>query len=141
MWLFLTLLSYFLFAGGVIIIDKYFLEKPLPDPRVLTFYTAFGGIIFLFVAPFILQFPKSNILALNFVSGRVFIAVALSLYKSFKLDDISNIISAIGALTAVFIYFFNYFFFEKVFKFFAFGAGLNEKIVYFSNFKTLGLFF
>jgi len=106
MWLFFALFSYFLFSA-VIIIDKYFLEKPLPNPKVFTFYTAIAGTIFLIFIPFWLEFPGADILILNFAAGGVFIFALFFLYAAFKLDEISKIAASVGSLSAIFIYFLN----------------------------------
>lgn len=139
MWFLFAVISYFLFSF-VVMLDKYFLDNPVPNPKIYLFYTSISSIVFLAFIPFGFYIPSGGVIILNFIAAGFFILSLLALYYSFKLDEASKIISSAGGLTAAFIYFLNYFIFDKKYFFwnleFSAGNGIAA-----GSFKILGILF
>lgn len=139
MWFLFAVISYFLFSL-VVMLDKYFLDNPVSNPKIYLFYTSVSSVVFLVFIPFGFYVPNAGVIFLNFVTAGFFVLSLLALYYSFKLDEASKIISSVGGLTAAFIYFFNYFVFNKKYFFWnlEFSAG-NGAVA--NSFKILGILF
>lgn len=121
-------------------LDKYFLDNPVPNPKIYLFYTSVSSIVFLAFIPFGFYIPNASVIVLNFIAAGFFVLSLLALYYSFKLDEASKIISSVGGLTAAFIYFINYYIFNKKYFFWnlEFFAGNGDFI---NSFKILGILF
>lgn len=139
MWFLFAVISYFLFSL-VVMLDKYFLDNPVPNPKIYLFYTSISSAVFLVFIPFGFYVPDAVVIVLNFITAGFFVLSLLALYYSFKLDEASKIISSIGGLTAAFIYFINYYILNKKYFFWnlEFFAGNGNPI---NSFKILGILF
>lgn len=139
MWFLLAVISYFLFSA-VVVLDKYFLEKPIQNPKIYLFYTSIGSLFFIIFIPFGFNIPPLPILALNFFASGFFILSLYFLYYSFKLDEASKVISSIGGFTAAFIYILNYAIFHQTARWKNFDLKLDKGIPL-DSIKILGIFF
>lgn len=139
MWFLFAVISYFLFSL-VVVLDKYFLDNPVPNPKIYLFYTSVSSVVFLAFIPFGFYVPNAGVIVLNFITAGFFVLSLLALYYSFKLDEASKIISSVGGLTAAFIYFINYYILNKKYFFWnlEFSAGNGNPI---NSFKILGILF
>ncbi len=101
-WLLITILAYF-FLAVVSLFDRYFLVGSIPNPKVYTFYV---GILWfflcLFLIPFGVVFPDSNIIFLGLITGIIRILAVLFLTKSIVESEISRVIPAIGGFLPIF---------------------------------------
>lgn len=111
MWFLLAIISYFLFST-VVVLDKYFLEKSVPNPKLYLLYTSLASVFFIILIPFGFSIPPLHILIINFLASGLFVLSLYALYYSFTLDDASKIISSAGGLSAAFIYIANYILFR-----------------------------
>lgn len=139
MWFLLAVISYFLFSA-VVVLDKYFLDKPIKNPKIYLFYTSIGSLFFIAFIPFGFSVPALPVLALNFLASGFFVLSLYLLYYSFKLDEASKVISSIGGFTAAFIYVLNYSIFHETAKWGSFDLKI-ESGVPFDEIKILGIFF
>ncbi|MDX1535421.1 MAG: hypothetical protein R3346_01535 [Candidatus Spechtbacterales bacterium] len=130
LWLYVTLISYFLFALSSIT-DRYLLAGPLQKPRAFAFYTGIVGgfatlLIFVdFVIPstgFVIPFtdfivppapvgffaPAPGIIFVSFVSGAAKIMGLYLLYRAIFHGNVSTAVPMVGALTPLSTLFFAY---------------------------------
>ncbi len=101
-WLFITILSYFLYAF-VALIDKYLLSGLLPNPKIYSFYVGVMGIWALTFIPFVnFVIPDLVTFALSFLSGVLFVFFLLGYYSALNLFEASRVVSAIGGFFPLF---------------------------------------
>ncbi len=125
MWLFLILLSYFLFAVSNFI-DKYILGGPLPSPKVYIFYMGLLSSAVLLIIPVavlvslgilspiaeislflpklpnLFFIPPFLILLLSLFTGVIFLLAFYIYYKGVLEFEISRISPAVGGLIPIF---------------------------------------
>ncbi len=99
-WLYLAVLAYFLDAV-VFVIDKYLLARNIPNPHAYAFFVAMMSLFGLLLLPFGIIIPTGSHFIVALVSGVAFFAGLVFLYKAIQFIDISEIMPAIGALTAL----------------------------------------
>jgi drug/metabolite transporter (DMT)-like permease len=107
MWLFLALVSYFLFAA-VTIADKYLLAKPIPDARVYTFYMGILGIFVLALAPFGIETSNIPLIFLGMFGGVIYTAALFLFFSALRAGEVSRIGISIGGLIPIFALLFIY---------------------------------
>ena len=111
LWLFITIISYFLFAV-VSLIDKYLLKGGhIPNPHVYSFYVGIFGIFVLALVPFgFLSFPGFEQIVLAFLAGAVSILALFVFYSALQKFEVSRVVPAIGGILPLFTLGFVYFF-------------------------------
>lgn len=102
MWILVAIAAYFLLAL-VVVIDKYLLEGPLPNPKLYAFAIGlFGGAAFVLIPFGFLEFPQTPIILLGLASGFLQVLAILALFSGLKRFEASRIIPAIGGLLPIF---------------------------------------
>lgn len=91
-----TLLAYFLNSISVTI-NKFLLNKTIPDPFVYIFYVSIFSLILIPALPFS-HLPKVNTLILASVSTLLWTAGAYFMFKALKIGAVSRVIPIIGTL-------------------------------------------
>lgn len=99
-WLFLALIAYFLDAL-VFIADKYLISESIPYPNSYAFFVSILSAFAIFLIPFGVHIPSWPEFIIAFLSGLSFFIGILFLYHSIKVVDVTEVIPAIGALTAI----------------------------------------
>ncbi len=99
-WLYLAIAAYFLDAV-VFVIDKYLLARNIPNPNAYAFFVALMSLFGILLLPLGIQVPAASALLVAFVSGVAFYMGLVFLYKAIQFVDISEVMPAIGALTAL----------------------------------------
>jgi drug/metabolite transporter (DMT)-like permease len=107
-WLLLALIAYSIFAV-ITIVDKFLLEKPIPNPFVYSFYTGVLGIFTLVLVPFGFEIPTTAALLIGLIAGIVFIGALLLFFSALQIGEASRIGISFGGFvpffTLTFIYF------------------------------------
>lgn len=106
LWLYITTLSYLLFALSSLA-DRYLLKGPLQHPRAYTFYIGITGILVTFFVPFGFNVPDVKIIFLSFLTGVLSIVALYFFYKAIFYGFVSTAVPAIGALAPMFTLFFS----------------------------------
>ncbi|HEY4509448.1 MAG TPA: hypothetical protein VJC15_00465 [Candidatus Paceibacterota bacterium] len=102
MWIIVAIIAYFLLAL-VVVLDKYLLAGPLPNPKLYAFAIGiFGGLAFLLIPFGFLEVPVWPIIVLGILAGVIQIFAILALFSGLKKFEASRIIPAIGGLLPVF---------------------------------------
>lgn len=104
MWLFVTLISYFIAAVNSLA-DKYILRAPVATPIVYTFYV---GIFSIFSVVFIVldvSWPGWGALMFDFLTGIVFLTALFFFFHALRSDEASRTISLVGAASPALIVF------------------------------------
>jgi len=103
-WPLVAILSYF-FAAVAVLIDKYLLVRPIPSPKVYSFYIGVLGILALILIPFIgFSIPDLGQILLSLASGALFIYSLFWYCSGLRLFEASRIVPAIGGLNPIFIF-------------------------------------
>jgi drug/metabolite transporter (DMT)-like permease len=103
LWLIITIVSYF-FGALTHLFDKYLLKKTMfPNPAVLTFYVGFLGILGLVLAPWGFSMLPPLSLALDLLSGLLYVAAMLFFFYALSQAEVSRVASLVGGLTPIFI--------------------------------------
>jgi drug/metabolite transporter (DMT)-like permease len=108
LWIPLAIAAYF-FSATAASIDKFLLEKKIPNPLAYAFYTGILSIGVVILIPFgfaVLDFV-TMIMALS--SGALFLTGLYFLYSSLRVCDASRVIPLIGALVPLFSLVLGYF--------------------------------
>lgn len=111
-WLIITITAYFFLALSAIF-DKYLLKSTPLDPELYAFYLGLLGMVYLLVLPFGFVSPSLFELFLSLTAGGLLIFGLLVFYQGIKKFEVSRFVPANGALVPIFIFFFNFFFFQQ----------------------------
>src|SRR4030042_3565172 len=112
-WILVTILAYF-FLAIVALFDRYFLVGDIPDHRIYTFYVGIlWSFLCLFLIPFGVNFPETNIVLLGIITGLVRISAVLFLTKSIVQNEVSRVVPAVGGLLPIFSFLFFFFYLPK----------------------------
>jgi len=117
-WLLVSILAYLILAI-VILVDKYLLVGPIPNPKVYTFYIGTLGILVLILAPFVgFYIPGFSQIILSLLAGALFIYGIFWLNSALRLFEASRVIPAIGGILPIFTFLLIYIFSkgEEIFK-------------------------
>lgn len=107
MWLVLALIGHIAKALGFLG-DKLFVEKLLPNPRVLAFLSGMGGIFFLLFAPWFLKPASPTIVFVSMLAGAINIFALIYFYRAIDRDEISRVIPTIGSITPIAVFVLSY---------------------------------
>lgn len=101
MWIVAAITAYFLLAL-VVVLDKYLLSGPLPNPKLYAFAIGIFGALGLLLIPFgFLIIPAWPTIVLGILAGIIQIFAILALFSGLKRFEASRIIPAIGGLLPV----------------------------------------
>lgn len=106
LWLYLTLLAYFINAV-VFVIDKYLLAGHIPKYHAYAFGVSILSLGAVFLIPLGVYWPSFGDFLLMIISGGVFFVGLMLLYKSIKESDVSVAATQVGTMGAIFTYFFS----------------------------------
>ena len=102
LWLIVSISAYLILAV-VVLVDKYLISGPIPNPKVYSFYVGTLGILALVLIPFVdFYIPQASQILLSFLAGAFFIYALFWFYKSLRLFEASRVVPAIGGLMPVF---------------------------------------
>ncbi len=107
MWLILALIGHSAKALGFLG-DKLFVEKLLPNPKVLAFLSGIGGVFFLLFVPWFLKPASSLVIFVSLVSGSLNIFALIYFYRAVDRDEISRVVPTIGSITPIAAFVFSY---------------------------------
>lgn len=97
LWLIITVISYALNATALAI-DKFLLNKSIPNPAVYTIIICFLGILSLILLPFGWSAPTASQLAWELVSGFLFGIALFLMFVALNKGEASRIIPFLGGL-------------------------------------------
>ncbi|MBI3486081.1 hypothetical protein HY025_04030 [Candidatus Daviesbacteria bacterium] len=115
-FLILSTLGYFLNAL-TILIDKFLVNKGIPNPLTYTFYLGLLSFTVLILLPFGFQIPSGWVLLLSCASGITFVFGWISFYYSLKFDEASRVAPIVGTLTAIFTFWLGLILFKQALSF------------------------
>src|ERR1051326_5836632 len=102
-WIYLAIFAYFLDAI-VFVLDKYLLSEHIPHPSAYAFFVAILSSFALLLLPFGVHWLNFTTLSIALISGLSFFAGLLFLYNAVKMIDVTEVMPAIGAVTALATY-------------------------------------
>jgi len=105
-WLFVAIVAYFIAALNSVI-DKYLLNKSIPQPLVYAFYVGLFSIFTVIITPFGFGWPGLFQFFAAISVGIVFLFALISFFTALKKDEASRVVSLVGALTPGFILLFS----------------------------------
>lgn len=112
-WLYITIFAYFI-AAAVAVIEKFLLQKAIPNSVVFTFYT---GILSIFILPLALFFdfywPGLKLWLVYTGLGTLFLISLFAFFEAIARGEVSRVIVIVGALTSVFTFIFEKFIFGR----------------------------
>lgn len=111
-WILVTILAYFLTAINSVI-DKYLLNKSIPEPVTYAFYVGIFSIFTLALTPFGFHWPGLWQFIAAILTGTVFLLALIALYTALKADEASRIFAFVGGLSPVLIIIFSAILFDK----------------------------
>lgn len=115
-FLILSVLGYFLNAL-TILIDKFLVNKGIPNPLTYTFYLGLLSFTVLLLLPFGFHIPTFEVLLLSLISGITFVFGWISFYYSLKFDEASRVAPIVGTLTAIFTFWLGFLLFKQSLSF------------------------
>jgi len=99
----IAITAYLLFAiNGVI--DKFLLNKGIPEPVAFAFYVGIGSSLVVLLFPFGFEIPAFKIILIALASGLAFFFALIALYTSLKYASASRVLPTVGALVPVATY-------------------------------------
>lgn len=113
MWLFTSILAYFINAG-VYVADKFLLSKKIHSSIVYAFFVGIWSIFnicLLFFDPWI---PSFRELTLDLLAGILFLITLVFWYKALHQSEATRVVPIVGALIPIFSFLFSYIFLGQV---------------------------
>jgi len=102
LWLIITICAYLVLAA-VYLVDKYLLEKSIPDPKLYSFYIGLLGVSAVILGFFIdFYIPGIRFLLFSILTGVFFIFALFWFYRTLQLFEASRVVPAVGGLTPLF---------------------------------------
>jgi drug/metabolite transporter (DMT)-like permease len=115
-WILIAVGAYFILSLTNLL-DKFLLDKALPDARAYTFLVNIMGGAVILAAPWLLYWPGWQLVVLNLLVGAIFPFALLLLYQALKAGEPSKVLVLIGACVPVFTLLLSMFFLKEVFTF------------------------
>lgn len=104
----------YLFNAAAILVDKFLVERKIPDPIVYTFYLQLlGALAVLLLIPLGFEIPGLAAALLAFLSGGTFVMGSLAFFFSLKYDEASRVAPIVGTLNAIFTFLIGFFIFSQ----------------------------
>lgn len=112
-WLALAIAAQFIFAVTVLV-DKHIVVRAahIGRPLVYAFYVGVLSGAVIVLAPFGVSFPPTAVFWFSLVSGSSFVAAVFFIYSAFKIARASDVAPVVGALSAITVLAFAWFFLE-----------------------------
>jgi len=115
-WILIAVGAYFILSLTNLL-DKFLLDKALPDARAYTFLVNIMGGAVILAAPWLMYWPGWELAFLNLLVGAIFPFALLLLYKALKVGEPSKVLVLIGACVPVFTLLLSMVFLKEVFTF------------------------
>lgn len=112
MYLPLAIIGY-IFNASAILMDKFLVEKSIPNPIVYTFYLGLLSGAALLLIPFGFFFPNYTTLVMAFLSSFSLMVAWLIFFRSLRLDEASKVAPIVGTFNPIFTLLIGYFFFNQ----------------------------
>ncbi len=112
-WIAVTIIAYFLTAVNSVI-DKYLLNRSIPEPVTYAFYVGVFSIFTLALTPFGFHWPGGWQFVAAILTGMIFLFALIALYTALKADEASRIFAFVGGLSPVLIVIFSAVLFDKI---------------------------
>lgn len=114
-WVLVALLAYFLLAVANIG-DKFLVDNVLKSSKAYAFVVCFLGLIVFAAAPWLLEWPGTNLFFLNLLNGFLFALALWMLYEALIRDEASRVLVLIGGTTPIFSLIFSVIIFKEKFS-------------------------
>ncbi len=108
-WIIFAAIAYFFYALTAIL-DKFLLNKKIPNPASYTFYVGLLSFFAVILIPFGVVWPGWIQLAKNLLVGAVFLLAIFLFILAVKKHEVSRAATMIGGLTPVCVFLLSYFF-------------------------------
>ncbi len=108
MWLVIINVAYFLNALSAVV-DKFLLNKKIPQPAVYTFAIITLGLLGLVLAPWGFAWISGFLFLISLIAGVSFSGALFSLFKALTYNETSRITPLIGGLSPIFVFSFSFF--------------------------------
>lgn len=112
-WIIVTTVAYLLTAVNSVL-DKYLLNRSIPEPVTYAFYVGIFSIFTLALTPFGFHWPGLWQFIAAIMTGAIFLLALIALYSALRADEASRIFAFVGGLSPVLIVVFSAILFEKV---------------------------
>lgn len=112
MWLFVTILAYFI-NGGVYVADKFILSKKIHSSITYAFFVGIWSIFNFVLLVFDLWMPNPAELVLDIIAGMVFLFTLIFWYKALHQSDATRVVPIVGALIPIFSAALSYIFLDQ----------------------------
>lgn len=112
-WIIVTAVAYFLTAVNSVL-DKYLLNRSIPEPVTYAFYVGIFSIFTLVLTPFGFHWPGLWQFIAAILTGTIFLLALIALYTALKADEASRVFAFVGGLSPVLIIIFSAILFDKV---------------------------
>lgn len=109
MWLFVTILAYFINAG-VYVADKFILSKKIHSSITYAFFVGIWSICNFVILIFSPWLPNPAELFLDIAAGMVFLFTLIFWYKALHQSEATRVVPIVGALVPIFSYALSYVF-------------------------------
>ncbi len=111
-WIFVAILAYLLLAIANLF-DKFLVDRVLPSSKAYAFVACFFGGIVILGAPWLLEWPGTDLVIVNLISGAIFAIALWFLYEALRRGEASQTLVFVGGLTPVFSISFSVLFFKE----------------------------
>ncbi|MCX6796079.1 MAG: EamA family transporter [Candidatus Falkowbacteria bacterium] len=101
MWLFATIIAYFINAG-VYVADKFILSKKIHSSISYAFFVGIWSIFNFFILIFVPWMPNPVELVIDLIAGIVFLFTLVFWYKALHQSEATRVVPIVGALVPVF---------------------------------------
>lgn len=103
MWLIVALIGH-IGNAFVLISDKAFVQKLLPDPQALAFISGASGIFTFVLIPWFLVPAPLVVIAAGIFSGILFITGLVIFFTALRQDEVSRVVPAMGSMIPLFTF-------------------------------------
>ncbi|MEK7168073.1 MAG: EamA family transporter [Patescibacteria group bacterium] len=108
-WLLIAIFAYFLNAVAVTV-DKFLIEKKIPNPAVYAFFISVLSLLAVVIAPFGFHLYSFNQIIIALLAGILFAFALLFMFKALSRNEASRISPFMGGLQPIFIFILAFFF-------------------------------
>ncbi|MFH1426752.1 MAG: EamA family transporter [Candidatus Kerfeldbacteria bacterium] len=111
-WLLAVLIGHFLNAISYVL-DKVLLTKSITNPYAFTFFIGILGLLGIVLIPFGFEIPEGKLIALNLITGALYIGALLFFFLALKGAEASRIVPFIGGGIPLFTWIFELLFLDE----------------------------
>jgi drug/metabolite transporter (DMT)-like permease len=109
MWLFVSVIAYFINAG-VYIADKFLLSKKIHSSITYAFYVGIWSVFNFFLLIFDFYVPSFRELGIDILAGILFLATLVFWYKALHQSEATRVVPIVGVLVPIFSLIFSFVF-------------------------------